>query len=51
MIDSLLAALAVHAASNEARKCVDYIHTNRLRMSYPEFQSQGLCNSTGLGAL
>ncbi len=48
-IEALLAALRAHAAANdEARKCVGYIETNRLRMRYPEFHAQGLCTSTGV---
>lgn len=47
--DTLLAALAVHARSNdEARKCAGYIETNRSRMRYPEFHAAGLCTSTGV---
>jgi hypothetical protein len=48
-IDAVLVALAVHAeAIDEARKCVDYITTNRDRMKYPEFRAAGLCTSTGV---
>jgi len=48
-IPDLLAALALHASTNEeARKCADYITTNRERMRYPEFHAQGLCTSTGV---
>ena len=48
-IDSLLAALRVHADTNEeARKCLDYVTRNQHRMRYPEFRAQGLCVSTGI---
>lgn len=47
--DTLLAAVAAHAEKNdEARKCVDYLKTNRHRMHYPDFRAQGLCTSTGV---
>lgn len=48
-LDSMLAALRVHAVANEAaRKCMDYFTRNRSRMRYPEFRAQGLCVSTGV---
>jgi hypothetical protein len=48
-LDEILAALHVHAETNdEARKCLDYVTTNRHRMRYPEFRAQGLCVSTGV---
>ena len=48
-IDDVLAALRVHAGSNdEARKCLGYVTTNRQRMRYPDFRAQGLCTSTGV---
>ena len=48
-LDAILAALRVHAPANdEARKCVDYVTTNRERMRYPEFRAQGLCVSSGV---
>jgi len=34
--------------SEEARKCFQYLVRNRERMRYPEFESQGLCTSTGV---
>jgi len=47
--DEVLAALRVHAdAVDEARKCFDYVTTNRQRMRYPEFRAMGLCVSTGV---
>lgn len=47
--DVVLAALAVHSPSDEeARKCADYIRSNRDRMRYPEFRAQGLVVSTGV---
>ena len=48
-IDAILATLRVHAGANDAaRKCVDYVTTNRHRLRYPEFRAQGLCTSTGV---
>ncbi len=48
-IDAVLAALRVHAeATDEARKCLGYVTTNRQRMRYPEFRAQGLCVSSGV---
>ena len=48
-IDAVLAALQVHAGSNdEARKCLGYLTANRQRLRYPEFRAQGLCTSTGV---
>jgi hypothetical protein len=34
--------------SEEARRCLHYFQTNRERMRYPEFHTQGLCTSTGV---
>lgn len=49
LVDALLAALQVHADTNdEARKCVGYVQTNRSRMRYPLFRAAGLCTSTGV---
>ena len=36
------------AATEEARKCVEYSTRNRDRMRYPAFRVQGLCTSTGV---
>ena len=48
-IDAVLRALAVHAdAVDDARKCVEYLRTNRGRMQYAEFHAAGLCTSTGV---
>ncbi|MDA8202339.1 MAG: hypothetical protein M0Z49_06210 [Chloroflexi bacterium] len=48
-LDDLLAALRVHAGtSDEARRCLGYVETNRGRMRYPEFRAQGLCVSSGV---
>ncbi|MBM4397147.1 MAG: ISKra4 family transposase [Deltaproteobacteria bacterium] len=48
-VDAILDALRVHADGNdEARKCVDYVTTNRHRMRYPEFRAMGLCVSSGV---
>jgi hypothetical protein len=45
----LLRALRRHAdRSDEARKCLQYIHRNRHRMKYPAFEALGLCTSTGV---
>ncbi|MBI4841887.1 MAG: ISKra4 family transposase [candidate division NC10 bacterium] len=46
---AVLEALRVHAEANdEARKCLDYVTRNQLRMRYPEFRAQGLCVSSGV---
>jgi len=46
---AIVAALAVHANTCEdARKCIGYIWTNRHRMKYSRFHTQGLCTSTGV---
>ncbi|MBI4517601.1 MAG: hypothetical protein HY699_17490 [Deltaproteobacteria bacterium] len=48
-IDTVLAELRVHAnIIDEARKCIDYLTTNRNRIGFPEFRAQGLCTSTGV---
>lgn len=47
-LDAVLAALAVHDSCEEARKCSEYIKTNRTRMNYGEFREQGLCTSSGV---
>ena len=47
--DAILAALTIHAGSNEeARKCLGYVEDNRDRMRYPQFRAAGLCASTGV---
>lgn len=46
---AIVAALAVHAnACDDARTCMGYIWTNRHRMKYSQFHTQGLCTSTGV---
>jgi hypothetical protein len=48
-LDDLLAALSIHAATNEeARQCLGYVTTNRERMRYPKLRAQGLCVSSGV---
>lgn len=48
-LDELLAALAAHAGTtDEARRCIGYVTTNRRRMHYPEFRAMGLCVSSGV---
>jgi hypothetical protein len=48
-LDELLAALRLHAGSHEeARRCLEYVATNRDRMRYPELRAQGLCVSSGV---
>jgi hypothetical protein len=48
-VEAVLRALRLHAdADEEARKCVEYVTTNRRRMRYAEFHAQGLCTSTGV---
>jgi len=48
-LDALCDALRICAgASDEARKCLDYVTRNASRMRYPEFRAQGLCVSSGV---
>jgi len=48
-LDALLQALRIHAeATDEARKCLDYVTRNRHRMRYPEFRAQGLSVGSGV---
>ncbi len=48
-LDAVLLALRPHAVTHdEARKCIDYVETNRHRMRYAEFRALGLCTSTGV---
>ena len=48
-IDDLLAVLRAHGDSCEpARKCAEYIDTNRARIRYPHFRSEGLCVGSGV---
>ena len=45
----LLRAVRRHADKyDEARKCFQYLHRNRHRMRYPQFEADGLCTSTGV---
>ena len=48
-IDAIQQALKAHVKTiPEARRCRDYLETNRQRMRYPEFHAQGLCTSSGV---
>lgn len=48
-LSDLLRALRLQAdRSDQARKCLQYIHRNRERMRYPAFEAMGLCTSTGV---
>jgi hypothetical protein len=48
-LDAVLTALREHSShDDEARKCVDYVTTNRDRMRYADFHVAGLCTSTGV---
>ena len=48
-IDAVLAALREHADdSEEARKCADYVATNRERMRYEKFRAAGLTVGSGV---
>jgi hypothetical protein len=45
----LLRAVRRHAGTcEEARKCFQYLHRNRDRMRYPQFEAQDLCTSSGV---
>lgn len=48
-IDAIQQALKAHVKQvPEARRCHDYLETNRHRMRYSEFHAQGLCTSSGV---
>ena len=48
-IDAILAALQKHAATCEdARKCLEYVESNRQRMRYKDFRAAGLCVGSGV---
>ena len=48
-IDKIIGTLILHAKNcDDARKCIDYLQTNRSRMRYHDFRAQGLCTSTGV---
>jgi len=48
-IDAIQQALKAHVKKvPAARRCHDYLETNRQRMRYPEFHAQGLCTSSGV---
>src|SRR6202022_1031155 len=48
-IEKIIVALALHARHCEAaRKCIDYLQTNRARMRYHDFHPQALCTSTAV---
>ncbi len=48
-VEAVLTALTTHASANEeARKCWDYVDTNRACMRYAEFRAARLCTSTGV---
>lgn len=48
-INAIQQALKAHVKKvPEARRCHDYLQTNRHRMRYPEFHAQGLCTSSGV---
>jgi hypothetical protein len=45
----LLRAVRRHVdRHHEARQCFQYLHRNRDRMRYPQFESEGLCTSSGV---
>lgn len=48
-INAIQQALKAHLTqAPEARRCHDYLETNRPRLRYPEFHAQGLCTSSGV---
>lgn len=48
-LDAVIAAVAIHRDRNDdARRCCNYLETNRTRMAYPDLRRQGLCTSTGV---
>jgi hypothetical protein len=47
--NDLLRAIRRHADQHdEARQCFQYLHRNRHRMRYPQFEVEGLCTSSGV---
>ena len=47
--NDLLRAVRRHAdGCDEARQCFQYLHRNRDRMRYPQFEAEGLCTSSGV---
>lgn len=45
----LLRAVRRHAdRHDQARRCFQYLHHNRERMRYPQFEAEGLCTSSGV---
>lgn len=47
--NDLLRAVRRHAdGCEEARQCFQYLHRNRDRMRYPQFEAEGLCTSSGV---
>ena len=47
-LKSILEALRPHLKHDKARKCRNYIKTNRARLNYPAFRAAGLCVSSGV---
>lgn len=47
--NDLLRAVRRHADQHDqARQCFQYLHRNRDRMRYPQFEAEGLCTSSGV---
>ena len=47
-LGDILRALRRHEGRDEARRCIDYVRRNRLRMRYPAFRAMGLCVGSGV---
>ncbi len=47
-LGAILRALQRHPHHDDARRCIDYIRTNRHRMRYPAFRAMGLCVGSGV---
>ena len=47
-LGAILRALRRHPGNDAARRCIDYIGTNRRRMRYPAFRAMALCVGSGV---
>lgn len=48
-VEAVIERLRVHEAHcEEAKRCADYFHKQRLRMRYATFHADGLCTSSGI---
>ena len=47
-IDQIINDLSAFSSCQDASTCIKYLQTNRNRMQYPLFRTQGLCTSSGV---